>query len=48
MLAMTDWPPHTSVTGNIFYDGVSSEGLPRTLEHFLADGPAPVVVDFAD
>jgi UDP:flavonoid glycosyltransferase YjiC (YdhE family) len=38
-----DWPPHTSVTGNIFYDGAPSGELPRTLEQFLADGPPPVV-----
>lgn len=36
-----DWPPHTKVTGFIFYNG--PEPLSAELEDFLAAGPAPVV-----
>lgn len=36
-----DWPPHTTVTGFVFYNG--PEPLSPELEAFLAAGPAPVV-----
>jgi rhamnosyltransferase subunit B len=36
-----DWPPHTLVTGFIFYDEPSR--LSPELEQFLAAGPAPLV-----
>jgi UDP:flavonoid glycosyltransferase YjiC (YdhE family) len=39
-----DWPPHTHITGPLFYDGgASSNGLPRSLAQFLDGGEAPVV-----
>jgi rhamnosyltransferase subunit B len=36
-----DWPPHTRVTGFVFYD--EPNRLPPELEQFLAAGPAPLV-----
>jgi rhamnosyltransferase subunit B len=36
-----DWPPHTRVTGFVFYDGPNR--LPPEVEQFLAAGPAPLV-----
>jgi rhamnosyltransferase subunit B len=36
-----DWPPHTRVTGFVFYDEPSC--LSPALEQFLAAGPAPLV-----
>jgi rhamnosyltransferase subunit B len=36
-----DWPPHTQVTGFIFYRGPSR--LPPEVAHFLDAGPAPLV-----
>ena len=39
-----DWPVSTHVTGAVFHDGTApTDGMPRTLELFLARGPAPVV-----
>ena len=39
-----DWPPSTRITGQVFYDGPSVNGmLSSDLERFLQDGPAPVV-----
>jgi UDP:flavonoid glycosyltransferase YjiC (YdhE family) len=39
-----DWPPHTHITGSVFYDGVTSpSALPRQLEQFLAQGSPPIV-----
>jgi UDP:flavonoid glycosyltransferase YjiC (YdhE family) len=39
-----DWPPATHITGSVFYDGApSGAAMPRELEQFLAEGPAPVV-----
>jgi UDP:flavonoid glycosyltransferase YjiC (YdhE family) len=39
-----DWPAHTHVTGAVFHDGTApSDGMPRALEQFLAQGTAPVV-----
>lgn len=39
----SDWPPHTSVTGFIPWQGPPSDRLPDDLEKFLASGPPPVV-----
>ena len=36
-----DWPPHTRVTGFVFYNGPGA--LSPELESFLAAGPPPVV-----
>ena len=36
-----DWPPHTQVTGFVFYD--EPKPLPPEVEQFLAAGPAPLV-----
>jgi UDP:flavonoid glycosyltransferase YjiC (YdhE family) len=39
-----DWPPHTEITGFVFYDGdAGKQGLPEDVEEFLQDGEAPVV-----
>lgn len=39
-----DWPPHTVVTGHLFYDGgPESAPLDTELESFLAGGAPPVV-----
>jgi rhamnosyltransferase subunit B len=39
-----DWPEHTKITGFCYYDAdAGNSALPRHLEDFLAQGPAPVV-----
>jgi rhamnosyltransferase subunit B len=38
-----DWPPQTRVTGFCFYDGHHEVTLPRELDHFLDNGPPPIV-----
>jgi rhamnosyltransferase subunit B len=39
-----DWPPHTEITGFVFYDGdAGSRELPDDVEQFLQSGEAPVV-----
>jgi rhamnosyltransferase subunit B len=39
-----DWPPHTLITGFVFYDQLDhGQGLNPDLQHFLDSGPAPVV-----
>jgi UDP:flavonoid glycosyltransferase YjiC (YdhE family) len=42
--AQPDWPPHTEITGFVFYDGdAGKQELPPQIEEFLQDGEAPVV-----
>jgi UDP:flavonoid glycosyltransferase YjiC (YdhE family) len=39
-----DWPPHTEITGFVFYDGdAGKQELPEEIERFLESGPPPVV-----
>jgi UDP:flavonoid glycosyltransferase YjiC (YdhE family) len=39
-----DWPPHTEITGFVFYDGdAGKQELPPAMEEFLQSGEAPVV-----
>jgi UDP:flavonoid glycosyltransferase YjiC (YdhE family) len=39
-----DWPPHSRITGHVFYDGPGERGrLSPDLDRFLQDGPPPVV-----
>jgi UDP:flavonoid glycosyltransferase YjiC (YdhE family) len=39
-----DWPPHTEITGFVFYDGdAGKQELPPEMEEFLQSGEAPVV-----
>jgi UDP:flavonoid glycosyltransferase YjiC (YdhE family) len=39
-----DWPAHTHITGSVFYDGPTTAiDLPRALDRFLENGPAPIV-----
>jgi rhamnosyltransferase subunit B len=39
-----DWPPHTEITGFVYYDGdAGKQTLPREVEQFLAAGEPPVV-----
>ena len=38
-----DWPAHTHITGSVFYDGTTTSELPRALDRFLENGPAPIV-----
>jgi rhamnosyltransferase subunit B len=38
-----DWPPNTTVTGPVWYNGATPPGLDDGLEDFLQAGPPPVV-----
>jgi UDP:flavonoid glycosyltransferase YjiC (YdhE family) len=39
-----DWPPHTEITGFVFYDGdAGKQELPEELKRFLESGEPPVV-----
>ena len=38
-----DWPPQTKITGFCFYDGHHETQMPAELNHFLDNGPPPIV-----
>jgi MGT family glycosyltransferase len=38
-----DWPAQTQITGFPFFSSRNDQGLPKELEQFLQDGPAPIV-----
>ena len=38
-----DWPRQTRITGFCFYDGNREVAMPRELDHFLDNGPPPIV-----
>ena len=38
-----DWPPQTKITGFCFYDGHHETQVPAELNHFLDNGPPPIV-----
>jgi UDP:flavonoid glycosyltransferase YjiC (YdhE family) len=38
-----DWPPNVVITGPVLYNGAAAAGLAEELEHFLGEGPPPIV-----